>query len=320
MLTPLRSRFVARSVPFAVVGVIAGLGAGLAATPQQRAPSASLEAETYRARVEAFRAKHEQDYRRDFVTIAGLHFLEPGVHRLGSDPAADIVLARSVPFTVGRLSVDRGRVVFEPAPDVAIMQDGRPVKGPTVIKEPGKPAAPELSIGRVRMVVHESGERLSLRVWDPDGEQARGFQGFRWFTIDPSYRVVARFIRDASPRTLEVVNTFNDVVSYKTEGVVEFELHGRTLRLRPFTTRPGRLYFVFRDASSGEETYATGRFLYADLLEDGTTVLDFNEAYNPPCAFNPYTTCPLPMKENILPLKILAGERAYAGKMKFPQE
>jgi uncharacterized protein (DUF1684 family) len=77
---------------------------------------------------------------------------------------------------------------------------------------------------------------------------------------------------------------------------------------------------VFRDASSGEETYATGRFLYTDLLKDGTTVLDFNEAYNPPCAFNPYTTCPIPMKENILPVKILAGERAYAGEAKLPRE
>jgi uncharacterized protein (DUF1684 family) len=220
--------------------VVAALAAGsLAARQQRTTPASGLE--NYRARVEAFRAKHEQDYRRDFVTIAGLHFLEPGVHRLGSDSAADIVLARSVPSTVGRLSVDRGRVVFDPAPGVAIMQDGRSVKGTTVLKEPGKPPAPELSIGRVRVVVHESGDRLSLRVRDPEGQLARGFKGFKWFSIDASYRVTARFIRDAAPRTLQVVNTFNDVVSYNTEGVVEFELHGRTLRLRPFTTRPGRL-------------------------------------------------------------------------------
>ena len=296
---------------------LAVLGAGSLGARQHRATPAR-GSENYRARVETFRTKHEQDYRRDFVTISGLHFLDPGVHRLGSDPAAKIVLGGSVPPTVGRLSVDGGRVVFEPAPGVAIMQDGRSVKGTTVLKEPGKPPAPELSIGRVRVVVHESGDRLSLRVRDPDGGPARGFKGFKWFPIDASYRVTARFIRDAAPRTLQVVNTFNDVVSYNSEGVVEFELHGRTLRLRPFTTRPGRLYFVFRDASSGEETYATGRFLYTDLGKDGTTVLDFNEAYNPPCAFNPYTTCPIPMKENILPVKILAGERAYAGEVKFP--
>ena len=77
-----------------------------------------------------------------------------------------------------------------------------------------------------------------------------------------------------------------------------------------------RFYFVFRDASSGQETYETARFLYSDLRDDGTTVLDFNMAYNPPCAFNPYTTCPIPLKQNRLPVKILAGERAYAGKAK----
>ena len=83
------------------------------------------------------------------------------------------------------------------------------------------------------------------------------------------------------------------------------------MRLRPFTTRPNRFYFVFRDASSGQETYETARFLYSDLLPDGTTVLDFNQAYNPPCALNPYTTYPIPPRENHLPVKILAGEKAY---------
>jgi uncharacterized protein (DUF1684 family) len=77
---------------------------------------------------------------------------------------------------------------------------------------------------------------------------------------------------------------------------------------------------VFRDASSGQETYETARFLYSDLRQDGTTVLDFNEAYNPPCAFNPYTTCPIPLRENVLPVKILAGERAYPVEVKLPSE
>jgi uncharacterized protein len=156
-----------------------------------------------------------------------------------------------------------------------------------------------------------SGERLALRVRDPNGEPARAFLGFSWFPIDPKYRVIARFIRDPAPQKLQVINTIDDVDAYSSEGVLEFTLQGQTLRLRPFTTRPKRFYIVFRDASSGVETYATARFLYADLRDDGTAVLDFNEAYNPPCAFNKYTTCPLPLKENILPVKILAGERAY---------
>ena len=88
--------------------------------------------------------------------------------------------------------------------------------------------------------------------------------------------------------------------------------------MRPFTTRPKRFYFVFRDASSGHETYEAARFLYADLADDGTTVLDFNEAYNPPCAFNPFTTCPIPLAENRLAVKILAGEKAYPDKVPLP--
>jgi len=204
-------------------------------------------------------------------------------------------------------------VHFEPALEIAVTHKGQRLTGPFVLKEPGSRPAEPIVVGAVSLVVHVTGDRLALRVRDPGGELARAFAGFSWFPIDPGYRVIGRFIRDAEPRKLPVMNTFNAVDMYDTEGVVEFELHGQTLRLRPFTTRPKRLYIVFRDASSGAETYEAARFLYADLLDDGTTVLDFNQAYNPPCAFNRYTTCPIPLKENVLPVKILAGEKAYAG-------
>ena len=101
----------------------------------------------------------------------------------------------------------------------------------------------------------------------------------------------------------------------QSEGVVEFRLNGQTVRLRPMTTRPKRFWFIFRDGTSGKETYETARFLYSDLRDDGTTVLDFNQAYNPPCAFNPFTTCPIPLPENRLKVRIPAGEKAYAQQM-----
>jgi hypothetical protein len=157
-----------------------------------------------------------------------------------------------------------------------------------------------------------------LRVRDPDSDLAKSFLGFDWFPVDSQYRVVGRFIPDSLAQTMRVPNTFGDIDEYQSEGVVEFTLHGQTLRLRPFTTRPNRFYFVFRDASSGQETYKAARFLYSDLLPDGTTVLDFNIAYNPPCAFNPYTTCPIPIAENRLPVKILAGEKKYPVDVALP--
>lgn len=263
------------------------------------------------AGVEAWRAQHEADYRRDWVSIAGLHFLEPGTFRVGSAESNDIVLAAAVPPTIGRLTVAQGRIRYEPEPGVPVLQSGRPVTAPIVLKEPDGPPSEELTINDVRLVIHVSGERLSLRVRDPKGPLAQGFVGFTWFPVDPQYRVVGRFIADREPKSMAVLNTFGDNDVYATEGVIEFTLHGQTVRLRPFTTRAKRFYIVFRDASSGVETYETARFLYANLLDDGTTVLDFNEAYNPPCAFNPYTTCPIPLKENVLPVKILAGEKAY---------
>ena len=287
-----------------------GSGAGTATSPPTGAE--------YVSGVEAWRATHEADYRRDWVSIAGLHFLEPGTFRVGSAEANDIVLAAAVPPTIGRLIVAGGQVRYEPEPGVPVMQQGRPVTGPIVLKEPGGPPADELTIDAVRLVIHVSGDRLSLRVRDPKGRLAQGFLGFSWFDIDPQYRVVGRFIADREPRTMAVLNTFGDNDVYASEGVIEFEMQGQTVRVRPFTTRAKRFYIVFRDASSGAETYETARFLYADLLDDGTTVLDFNEAYNPPCAFNPYTTCPIPLKENRLPVKILAGEKAYPVHVALP--
>jgi len=269
---------------------------------------------------ETWRAMHEESYRRNWATIAGLHVLEPGSHTAGSAPGNDIVLPASASSPrIGRFVLSGEVVRFEPDAAAHVHIGDRSVTTPIDLVDDEADMPDELEAGDVRMMVHRSGRRKTLRVWDPQGEQARGFLGFRWFPIQMDYRVTARFIRDAAPRDMHVVNTFGDVDTYKTEGVVEFTLQGRTLRLRPFITRPKRFYFVFRDRSSGEETYEAARFLYSDLRDDGTTVLDFNQAYNPPCAFNPYTTCPIPIPENRLDVKLLAGERAYPIHVALPK-
>lgn len=263
--------------------------------------------------VQAWRDKHEVDYRRDWVSIAGLHPFKAGRNSAGSASTRDIQLPAPVPASLGVFVLSGKGVRFEPDRKAlaVVTANGTPITGPMDLKDDGGSSADELTVGDVRMVVHVSGENRSLRVRDPKGPLATGFLGFTWFLIDPQYRVVGRFIKDAEPRALQVLNTFGDIDSYKTEGVIEFTLLGQTLRIRPFTTRPNRFYMVFKDGSSGQETYEAARFLYANLNTDGTTVLDFNEAYNPPCAFNPYTTCPIPLKENRLSIKILAGEKAY---------
>jgi uncharacterized protein (DUF1684 family) len=303
-------------VVFSLVMAAAACGGA----PQEAPPPAPTStptpiADTPVQITEKWRAKHETDYRRDWVSIAGLHPLKDGANTAGSATKNDIVLPESLPARLGTFVLNAGKVRFQPEKNAPVRLKDQPVTDAIDLKDDGATGADELTVGDVRLVIHLSGTTRSVRVRDPNGPLAKGFLGFAWFPIDLQYRVVGRFIKDAEPKPMRVPNTLGDLDEYKTEGVVEFQLGGQTLRLRPFTTRPKRFYFVFRDASSGHETYETARFLYADLADDGTSVLDFNQAYNPPCAFNPYTTCPIPLRENRLPVKILAGEKAYPVKV-----
>ena len=269
--------------------------------------------------VEGWRAKHEADYTRDYVPLAGLAFLKEGVNNAGSSPSNQVVLPRRLPATVGRFMYRAGRITFEPAAGAGVTLEGKPVETPITLRSDGENGGPDrLRIGEVSFWVHTSGDRRAIRIHDPQSNVAKAFAGYRWFPIDEQYRVVGRFIKDQTPRELKIPTLVGDYDVYRTEGVVEFTLLGQTIRMRPMTTRPGRLYFIFRDGTSGKETYEAARFLYADLNADGTTVLDFNQAYNPPCSFNPYTTCPIPPAENRPTVRILAGERDYAGTLPKP--
>jgi Zn-dependent M28 family amino/carboxypeptidase/uncharacterized protein (DUF1684 family) len=259
--------------------------------------------------VEKWRSQHEADYSREYVPLAGLHYLKGGANTIGSDGANDVVLPAATPRTVGRMVMQDGEVTFEPAAGVQVRLNDRVVTALTRLRADEE----RLVVGDVSFWVHASGARRAIRVRDPHGAPARSFAGFRWFPIDDRYRVIGRFVKDPAPRELKVASLSGDAQTYQTEGVVDFVLNGEPVRLRPMTTAPNRFFFVFRDATSGKETYEAARFLYADLQPDGSVVLDFNMAYNPPCAFNPFTTCPLPLPENRLKIRIPAGERAYAG-------
>jgi uncharacterized protein (DUF1684 family) len=274
-------------------------------------------------RVQEWRARHEADYTRDFVPLAGLFVLKPGVSTVGNGAGSDVVLPKRAPASVGRFVYETERVRFEPVRHAArpgqaaaagewpVSLNGKPVTAPIeAFSGPGTPRI-ELAVGDITFWVHYSGERRFVRLRDPQGVQAKSFKGFTWFPIDERYRVVGKFIKDPAPREIPVPTLMGDIESGITEGLVEFTLNGSTIRMRPITTRPGRFWFIFRDAPAGKETYEAARFLYTDLKADGTTVLDFNEAYNPPCAFNEFTTCPLPLPENRLTVRIPAGERAY---------
>jgi uncharacterized protein (DUF1684 family) len=267
-----------------------------------------------RKEAEAWRMQHEASYRREYVPLAGLFALKPGPNTAGSAPTNNIVLPKSAPATIGRFVLTGRNVRFEPQPGARVTMKGKPVASAVALKSDIAEDPDELALGDIALWVHLSGDRLTIRMRDPNSETARSFRGFQWFPIEDQYRVTGRFIKDPAPHDVKAPNQLGDEDTMQTEGVVEFTIGGQTVRLRPMTTRPKRFWFIFRDGTSGKETYETARFLYADLRDDGTTVLDFNQAYNPPCAFNPYTTCPIPLPENRLKVRIPAGEKNYAAR------
>jgi uncharacterized protein (DUF1684 family) len=270
--------------------------------------------EASRKEAAEWRKQHEASYRKEYVPLAGLFALKPGPNSTGSAPSNTIVLPKPAPALIGRFVLAGKTVTFEPQRGVAVTMKGQRVTTSVALKSDIADDPDELAIGDITLWVHLSGDRPTIRMRDPNGETARSFRGFQWFPIQDQYRVTGRFIKDPAPREVKAPNQLGDEDTMQTEGVVEFTLGGQTVRLRPMTTRPKRLWYIFRDGTSGKETYETARFLYSDLRDDGTTVLDFNEAYNPPCAFNPFTTCPIPLPENRLKIRIPAGEKAYAQK------
>ena len=171
-----------------------------------------------------------------------------------------------------------------------------------------------LELGRLSLHVIERGGRLGIRLKDRESPLRKAFTGLSWFPIDERYRVVARFVPYDPPKALKVPNVLGNVTPMPSPGRAEFTIDGKAVQLDGVLEEPDatELFFIFRDQTSGHETYGAGRFLYADLPKDGKLVLDFNKAYNPPCAFTPYATCPLPPPQNRLPVRIEAGRRSTA--------
>ncbi len=220
--------------------------------------------------------------------------------------------APGVPARAGTLRVDGAKVLLTPAPGARLTLNGQPLGGPAALQDDlaGKPDL--VGAGRLTFHVIRRGERAGVRVKDPESATRRGFKGLDWFPVTPAARVVARFTPFDPPREVEVGSVTGDVSKEKIPGALTFSWNGREQTVLPFADGDG-FFLVFSDATSGIETYGAARFLAAAAPRDGQVVLDFNQAYNPPCAFTPFATCPLPVRENRLKVRIEAGEKKYKG-------
>ena len=274
-------------------------------------PATRLTGEAYRADVEQFRHALEARLTSDtgWLTIAGLSFLTKPETTFGSAPGNDIVLPGATPARVGTfvLANDGGiSVRLTPGLQVHLL-DGRPFAGGE-IKTDGDGPPDRLVLGDVQVWVHKSGDRDAIRIRDRNNPLRKTFGGMKWYPIDESYRVEATFDRYDTPKQLKVPNLLGDVDTMPAPGEVSFTLNGTPLRM--VAVEDGEeLWFIFRDLTSGDTTYQAARFLYTPLPVDGKVVLDFNRAENPPCAYNQFTTCPLPPQQNRLQVRVEAGEQ-----------
>lgn len=279
-------------------------------------PSASA---AYRAEVEQWRSERIGRLRdpNGWLTLVGLHWLEPGWQTLGTHSDNAIELSAGPP-RLGRIGLIGGRIRFEPESDAgatvehaAVVSD-RQQKGfeltPDSAEQPSV-----VRMGSANFVVIERSGRFGLRVKDPQAPTRTGFTRIEQFSIDPAWRLEATFEPHPAGKTIDIASVINTVEPMPNPGAVVFKKDGKTFRLEAVDEGDGQLFLIFADRTNGKLTYGPGRFLYADKPVNNRTWVDFNRSYNPPCAFNAYSTCPLPPPENRMDLAVTAGEKKYVG-------
>ena len=229
-----------------------------------------------------------------WLSVVGKHALREGVNRVGSAPGADVPLPAGHPAEAGVILLEGGRARFDDA------SGSRPLD----------PGGPPVVLGRLRLEAVRRGDEWKVRVRDPDNPARLHFPGIPSYPFRPEWRLRARFEPYPTPRRVELAYPDGPSDAMESPGRLHFEAEGRALVLEPYLdTGTSRLYVVFRDLTSRDETYGAGRFLYAPLPQGGEGTLDFNMAYNPPCAFSPWVSCPLVPDENRLAIRIEAGEK-----------
>ncbi len=286
----------------------------MVAAPPPSAPPGPSDA--YRAEIEAWRARRVERLRSDtgWLTVVGLSWLEPGKNSVGSAPGNRVVLpAGKAPGYAGAIDRSDGSATFHAAPGSGITAEGKPVTA--LALRPDTSGSPTtLSVGPVSFYLIERGDRLGVRVKDRESAARRDFHGIESFPIDTKWRVEAKFEPYDPPKKIPVPTILGTEEAGECPGALVFELDGKPYRLDPILEQGETdLFVIFGDRTNGKETYGAGRFVYAAPAVGGKTVLDFNKAYNPPCVFTPYATCPLPPAQNKLPIEIPAGEKRYDG-------
>jgi hypothetical protein len=283
-------------------------------------PMRSVEA-THRAEIEKWRADRIRRLTAEdgWLSVVGLSWLEEGDNSVGSAAANRVVLPRLAPERLGTIRLSRGKAVLTVAPGVAVTHDGKPI-GTIELRSDadGKPTV--VRHGTLSFYLIQRSDRLGVRVKDGASAARKAFHGIDSYPVSAAWRLTARFAPHQPKKALPIPNVLGTVTQELSPGAVVFTIGGSEYRLDAVEEEgTDELFLIFGDRTNGAETYGAGRFLYAPRPgPDGKTVVDFNKAYNPPCAFTAFATCPLPPPQNRLPIRIEAGEKHMGSGLHLP--
>lgn len=281
-------------------------------TPKADQNQSEQQGAKHRQLIEAWRAaRHVRLSKPDgWLSLVGLEWLKEGLNRVGSAMDTDIRLSSGPPHWGGVLLQD-GLVRFTNADIENVKIEGESIKQADLIPDTeGKPTVVTSGTLSFHVIYRES---YGLRIKDSEATALLNFTGVENYPIDESWRIDGRFIRSEEGTSIEISNVLGQVSESPVFGTFEFERSGKTHRLLGLGSNDSKkLWFIFADRTSGRGSYGAGRFLYSDSLPvNGRLTVDFNKAYNPPCAFNPWSTCPLPPHVNRLDLAVTAGEKDF---------
>jgi len=291
------------------IAASAGLAALLAL-----ALGAEATDDAYRQEIEKWRQERETRLKSEtgWLTVAGLYWLKEGANRFGSDPACDVVLPKAAPAVAGDFVVKGDSIVVKVQNGATVTSAGAAITEMEMKPDSqGEPTV--LALGDLSMFVIQRGGKYAIRLRDKNSTMRRDFTALKWYPIKPEYKVTAKYTEYVPTKQIPVPNILGQTENLPSPGYVSFVLNGKKYKLDPVLEDKDakEFFFIFKDGTSGETTYTPGRFLYAAFPVEGKVVLDFNKAYNPPCAFTPYATCPLPPPQNKMAGRIEAGELKY---------
>ena len=250
-----------------------------------------------------------------WLSLVGLEWLDEGDNRLGSAADADVHFPASAPANLGTITRHGEALTLAPAPGSPLTIDGKPVTKPTKLASDAQGEPTTVSFGSIEFYVIQRGDRWAARIKDSESPIRTGFQGLDYYPLRGDWVVTASFEPAPKGTKIPVPNILGTTEDADSPGDVVFSRDGHDVRLQAIDEGDGRLFLVIGDQTNGKGTYGGGRFVYADPPKPGerTVTVDFNQAYNPPCVFTPYATCPLPPKGNKMPFPIEAGEKLWAG-------